>query len=122
MFPAFVAAQNFDFDPQKIDRDLRIRQARKTDGILLGRHDHLQIPPNATGDETLQLGLGVAVMIDITFGQFDSGAEFAQSVFKAFRGGDAAERTDVGVAQFLQGQLLAGHDILQMQRLDARIR
>src|SRR5947207_11458068 len=56
MFPAFVPAQNFDFDAQKINRHSHFRflETRHAHRILLGRYDHLQISPEAAIDESVQ--------------------------------------------------------------------
>ena len=74
MFPAFVSAQNFDFDAQKINRHIRLAQARHAHGVFFGRDDHLQIAPHAAINEALHLRLGVTMVIDITFRQLDAGA------------------------------------------------
>ena len=68
MFPAFVAAEDKDFDPEKINRYFRLAQRWKTDGIFFGGHDHVDITANATVDETLQLAHAVAMMIGETLG------------------------------------------------------
>src|SRR5688572_21254927 len=51
MPPAFVAAQDLDLDAEEINRYIRLGQARETDGVLLGGHDHLQIATDAAIDE-----------------------------------------------------------------------
>ena len=77
MFPGLVAAQNFDLHPQEKDRDLSFWQQRKPHGVFLSRDHHFQIAPDTTINETLQFRVGVTVMIDVTFGDFDVGAELA---------------------------------------------
>ena len=111
-----MATQNFDFDPQKKDRDLRFCQQWKTHGVFLGRDHHLQVAPDTAIDEILQFRVGVTVMIDVALGDFDLGAELAQSVLKAVWCGNCAKGTDVSAPELLQWLNLAGHDILEMQR------
>ena len=65
MLPAFMPAQDFNLDPQKIYRDVHLRQPWNPDRVLLGRDDHLEISTNAAIDETLQLGLAIAMMIGV---------------------------------------------------------
>jgi hypothetical protein len=53
MLPAFVTAQDLDFDPEKIDGNIRFREARKTHGILFSGHDHFEIAADASIDKAI---------------------------------------------------------------------
>ena len=57
------------------------------------------------------------MVIGVALGQFQARAELAQPIFKTFRRGDAANRSDISVAKPFERDLLAGEDVLQMKRL-----
>src|ERR1043165_4466399 len=116
MFPAFVAAQDFNLDAQKEYRHIAFRQARKSHRVFFGRDDHLQIAANATGDEAVQLRFGVAVVIGVALRKFETGPEFLKPFLETFWRGDAANGPDVGIAQTLERNLLSSEDVLQMER------
>src|SRR5438105_928389 len=71
MFPAFVAAEDLNFDPQEIDWHfhLRVGQAWHANRIFLRRDNHFQVAPDTTIDKTEQLSRRVTVMVDVTLGE-----------------------------------------------------
>ena len=93
MFPAFVAAQNLDLDAQEIDRHFHFgfRQARHAHRVLLRRHDHGQITPDATSDKTPQFRFRVVMMIDVLFRKIDMCAQRFESALKTVWHRDSAD-------------------------------
>jgi len=85
MFPTFVAAEDFNLNPQKIDRHLqfRISQTRHPHRIFLRGHDHRKIAADTTLDKADQFRLGIIVVIDVALGQIDMRPEFPQRVLEA---------------------------------------
>ncbi len=73
-------------------------QQRKPDRIFLSCHHHFQITADTSIDEASQFRFSVTVVINVTLGDFDSGAEFAQAVFEAVGHGDRANGPDEGAA------------------------
>src|SRR5438105_7580750 len=84
MFPAFVAAQDVDFDAHEINRHLHVRfgQTRHSDGVLFGRNDHSQVAPNAAVNETANLVPGEVMMIDEAQGKIDMRAAVSERAFE----------------------------------------
>src|SRR5262245_42484785 len=99
MLPAFLTAENLDFDSKEKNRDLHISQPGKTDCVLFGSDNHFEITTNTTGDETLDLGFAIAMMIGVAFGQLDPSPQFAEAGLEAFRSCDPADRSNIGAAQ-----------------------
>ena len=118
MFPAFVPTQDFDFHPQKINRNFQIRvgQTRHAHRVFFGRDNHRQVAADTTVNEADQFRFGVIMMIDVAFREIDVRAEFGKRALKTFRGSDPAKRTDERVAQSLERQLFASENILQIKR------
>src|SRR4029453_1405889 len=118
MFPAFVTAQNFDFDAQKTNRNLhfRFRQMRHAHSVFLRRNDHCQIAAKAATYECRELRFVIVVMVDVAFCKVDVGAKFVQCAFEAFGGGDAANGANERVAQTLERQPFASENILKIER------
>src|SRR3977135_1476946 len=85
MLPAFVPAQDLDLDAEKINRHVGLGQAWQTDGVFFRGDDHLEIATDAAGNETVQLGLGVAVMIGVALGKLEPRAEVAQPFVRTLR-------------------------------------
>ena len=78
MAPTFVAAQNFDFHAQKINRYFYFRflETRHAHRVFLGGDNHFQIPPEAALDEAVQFRFGITMVVDVSFRKIDAGAEF----------------------------------------------
>src|ERR1017187_4444400 len=102
MFPAFVAAQDLDFDAQEIDRHIGFAKARHTHGVFLGGYDHFQIAPDAAANESLQLRFVLMCVIDVALGLLYARAKLAQTICETVGRGDPANRADVSVAQSFQ--------------------
>ena len=77
MLPGFVSTQDFNFHAQEINGHFRIAYERETHGILFRGHHHRKISANAAPDKSSELLFVIAVMIQITFGNFNAGAKVA---------------------------------------------
>src|SRR5262249_10053711 len=119
MFPAFVAAQDLNFHPQKINghSHLGLGQTRHTHRVLFRRDNHFQVPPDTTFYETNELYFGIIVMIDVALGEIDMRTELFQCTFEAFRCGNGANRADESVTQTLQPPFFTGETILKIRGL-----
>src|SRR6266478_3686571 len=117
MFPAFLTAKDLDFDAQKKNRDFDFgfRQPGHTNCIFFRCYDHFQIAANTAIDKTLQFRLAVAMMVDISLDQINTGTKLPQSIFKTFWRSDSANRANKSVAQTLERQLLARDNVLQIE-------
>src|SRR5437870_5903118 len=118
VLPAFVAGEDLDFNPQKINRhlDLGFGETRHAHGVFLGRDNYGKIAADTTGDEALQLGFGKIVVIDVALRKIDMCAELFERAFETFWCGDGAERADERVAHTLQRQLFTRVNILEIKR------
>src|SRR5216683_6339022 len=101
MLPAFVAANDFNFDAHEINWyfHFRFRQARHAHRIFLGGNNHREIPPDAAINETAQFRFGVVVVVDVAQRKIDMGAEIFESALETFRSSDPAYRTDERAVQ-----------------------
>src|SRR5437868_3458735 len=57
------------------------------------------------------------MMVRVALRQFKARPKFAQAILEAFRRGDSANGTDVGVAETFERNLFAGQNVLEMERL-----
>src|SRR2546423_5143231 len=106
MLPAFVSAQNIDFDSHEINWHFYFSQLRHADRVLFRGDDHRQIATDATIDKAAQLGLGIIMMIDVAEREVDVRAEILERAFETFRRRDSADRPDERGAQPVQQQSL----------------
>ena len=93
--PRSRAHSEFRFPPARKRWELLSLPARKPDRVFLGCHHHFQVTADTSIDEASQFRVSVTVMINVTLGDFDFGAELAQAVFEAVGRGDRANGTDV---------------------------
>src|SRR5207237_7995628 len=77
MLPALVSAEDFDLDPQEINRHLhfRFRQTRHPHRVFLGGHNHSQVATATTLDKADQFRPGEIVMIHAPLEEIHSNAQ-----------------------------------------------
>ena len=89
----------------------------ESDGIFFGRQNRFGAAAKAAIDHVEDFLLGVPVMVGIAAPVDDVGAEVAEAILETFRCSNARERSHVEVLQRRERGLLAGKDILNVERL-----
>jgi hypothetical protein len=113
----FLVAEDADLDAEEVNGDVGFLELRKADGVFLGGDDEIEIAVERGVDAGQDFFFGVAVMIGVSAGEFDLGAEFAEAVLEAFRDGDAGDGAHVFVFQKVEGFAFPGEEIFEVEGL-----
>lgn len=111
------AAQQFDFHPQEINRNIHPLDFGQAHGVLFGGDDGAGAMVAGLVDQVNNFLLGVAVMVGETLAIFEPAALPPDFVFKTFGDGDARDGRQPAPRQPCQRLAFAGVNVLQVKRL-----
>jgi len=114
LLETLFVTEDANFHSKIVDRYIHPAKTWKTNGVFLGRDDHVDVGFDTAVDEGNDFLLCEAVVIHEAAGCFYRGTEIFHSLLEAFGNSDRAYSADFFPLQFFERESVARFDVLEI--------